>query len=47
MSQLPLTDEIVRGSLIERVIRHRRGCAGACVVTRSTSNAGGWAIITS
>ena len=27
MSQLPLTDEIVRGSLIERVIRHRRGCA--------------------
>jgi hypothetical protein len=27
MSQLPLTDEIVRGSLIERVIRHRGGCA--------------------
>ena len=27
MSQLPLTDEIVRGSLIERVIRHRSGCA--------------------
>jgi hypothetical protein len=27
LDQLPLTSEIVRGSLIERVVRHRSGCA--------------------
>jgi hypothetical protein len=27
LDQLPLTGEIVRGSLIERVVRHRSGCA--------------------
>ncbi len=26
LSRLPLTGEIVRGSLIERIVRHRRGC---------------------
>jgi hypothetical protein len=27
MAQLPSTEEILRGSLLDRVIRHRRGCA--------------------
>jgi hypothetical protein len=27
VQRLPVSGEIVRGSLIERVIRHRRGCA--------------------
>jgi len=26
VAELPLTGEIVRGSLIERTVRHRRGC---------------------
>jgi hypothetical protein len=27
LGQLPITGEIVRGSLIERIVRHARGCA--------------------
>jgi hypothetical protein len=27
VERLPISGEIVRGSLVERVIRHRRGCA--------------------
>jgi len=27
LDQLPVTGELLRGSLIERILRHRRGCA--------------------
>ena len=27
VSQLPVTGEILRGSLLERIVRHARGCA--------------------
>jgi len=27
VSQLPVTGEILRGSLVERIVRHTRGCA--------------------
>lgn len=27
LGQLPITGEIVRGSLLERIVRHSRGCA--------------------
>jgi hypothetical protein len=27
VNQLPVTGEIVRGSLLERTVRHRRGCS--------------------
>src|SRR4029077_12537490 len=34
VSQLPVTGEILRGSLVERIVRHTRGCAASARTDR-------------